>query len=46
MGLEDWEKFYGLIAKKVEKREELKEEDYIAWDLADFKRLISSGSEV
>ena len=46
VGLKDWEKFYGLVAKGVEGKEELGAEGYFAWDLEDFKRLISSESGV
>ncbi|GAB6102762.1 ATP-binding protein [Thermococcus atlanticus] len=42
VGLDGWEKFYGLVAKCLEGKEELKAEGYLAWDLADFERLISS----
>jgi len=38
VGLEEWEKHYGLVAKSVEGKEELKEEGYLAWDLGDFNR--------
>ncbi|NJE00630.1 ATP-binding protein [Thermococcus sp. JdF3] len=46
VGLEDWEKACGLVAKEVGGREELREEGYLAWDLGDFERLISSKLEV
>lgn len=36
VGLEDWEEGYGLIAKSVEGKEELKEEGYLIFDLKDF----------
>ena len=45
VGLDDWEKSYGLVAKGVEGKEELKK-DYLVWDLEDFERLISHKSEV
>lgn len=38
VGLEDWEKHYGLVAKSVEEKEEFREESYLAWDLGDFNR--------
>ncbi|ASJ00307.1 ATP-binding protein [Thermococcus gorgonarius] len=46
VGLEDWKKSYGLVAKKVEGKEGLREEGFLVWDLADFERLISSKGEV
>lgn len=38
VGLEDWEKHYGVIAKKVEGKEGIREEGFLAWDLGDFNR--------
>ncbi|NJD99634.1 ATP-binding protein [Thermococcus sp. LS1] len=46
VGLDGWEKFYGLVAKGVEGKEELRAEGWQVWDLADFERLISHGREV
>ena len=46
VGLEDWEKSYGLVAKSLEGKKELRAEGYLVWDLGDFERLISFGSEV
>ncbi|AJC71285.1 ArsR family transcriptional regulator [Thermococcus guaymasensis DSM 11113] len=40
VGLEGWEKSYGVVAKGVEGKEELKEEGFLVWDLAEFERLI------
>ncbi|ASJ05047.1 ATP-binding protein [Thermococcus barossii] len=37
VGLEGWEKDYGLVAKAVENKGELKENGYLAWDLEDFE---------
>jgi len=37
VGLDDWERFYGLVAKKVEGKEELRKEGWLAWDLKDFE---------
>ncbi|WP_297497675.1 DUF234 domain-containing protein [Thermococcus sp.] len=34
--LDDWEKLYGLVAKKAEGKDELRKEGYLAWDLEDF----------
>jgi len=45
VGLDGWEMSYGLVAKGVEGKEELKK-DYLVWDLEDFERLISSKGEV
>ncbi|WP_457750892.1 ATP-binding protein [Thermococcus sp.] len=42
VGLEGWEKSYGLVAKSLEGKEELKAKGYLVWDLGDFERLISS----
>ncbi|RLF87257.1 ATP-binding protein, partial [Thermococci archaeon] len=36
VGLDGWEKSYGLIAKSVEGKGRLKEESYLIWDLEDF----------
>ncbi len=46
VGLEGWEKFYGLIARNVEGKETLREEGFLVWDLKDFERLISSNGEI
>jgi len=46
VGLDDWEKSYGLVAKNVEGKEDLREEGFLIWDLKDFERLISSKGEV
>ncbi|MCD6373086.1 MAG: ATP-binding protein [Thermococcus sp.] len=40
VGLEGWEKGYGVVAKSVEGKEELREEGWLAWDLEEFERLI------
>ncbi|WP_048149255.1 ATP-binding protein [Palaeococcus ferrophilus] len=37
VGLEDWEKHYGLVAKNVEEKEKLREEGWLVWDLGDFE---------
>lgn len=37
VGLDDWEKSYGLVAKGVEGKEELRAEGWLVWDLEDFK---------
>jgi len=39
-GLRDWEKYYGLVAKKVEGKEALRDKGWLVWDLEDFERLI------
>ncbi|ALM74713.1 ATP-binding protein [Thermococcus barophilus] len=41
VGLEGWEMVYGLVAKRVEKKE-----SWLVWDLKDFERIISSRDEV
>ncbi|ALM74259.1 ATP-binding protein [Thermococcus barophilus] len=45
VGLENWERFYGIVAKSIEKKEKLMVEGFLLWDLADFERLISSKVE-
>ena len=40
VGLEGLEKFYGLVAKEAEGKEELRVKGFLVWDLADFERLI------
>ncbi|WP_297535045.1 ATP-binding protein [Thermococcus sp.] len=40
VGLDDWEHYYGLVAKSVEGKEEMREEGFLAWDLEEFERLI------
>ena len=42
VGLDRWEKWYGLVAKDIEGKEELRTEGYLAWDLGDFESLILS----
>ncbi len=39
VGLNGWEKSYGLVAKSIKEKEGLREEGYHAWDLKDFKSL-------
>lgn len=39
VGLEGWEKRYGLVAKRVEGKDGLREEGFLAWDLGDFEGL-------
>ncbi|WP_099209739.1 ATP-binding protein [Thermococcus henrietii] len=43
VGLEGWRKSYGLVAKNVEGKEELKKEGWLVWDLGDFERLREIG---
>ncbi len=40
VGLDDWEKGYGLVAKRVEEKKELRAKNFLVWDLKDFERLI------
>jgi len=40
VGLDGWEKSYGIVAKGVEGKEELRAEGWWVWDLEDFERLI------
>ena len=39
VGLEGWEKSYGLIARNVAGKEELRDEGFLVWDLKDFEKL-------
>jgi len=39
VGLEGWERFYGLVAKKVEGKEELRDKGHLVWDLEDFEMI-------
>ena len=40
VGLEGWEKSFGLIAKSVEEKERLRDEGWLVWDLGDFNKLL------
>ncbi|WP_457750789.1 hypothetical protein [Thermococcus sp.] len=40
VGLDGLEKSYGLVAKKVEGKVELREEGPLVWDFGDFENLI------
>lgn len=35
--LRGWEKRYGLVAKKIKGKEELRGKSFLAWDLEDFE---------
>ncbi len=37
--MEGWEKFYRLVAKRVEGKVGLRREGWYVWDLEDFERL-------
>ncbi|MDI3476367.1 MAG: uncharacterized protein PWQ95_2095 [Thermococcaceae archaeon] len=39
VGLEKWSKGYGLIAKRLEGKENLRQEGFLAWDLRDFEEV-------
>ncbi len=39
VGLEGWEKRYGLVAKSVEGKEKLLAEGHLLWDLGDVEML-------
>ncbi len=41
VGLENWGKYYGLIAKGVKGKDDLKGEGWLLWDLEDFENLNS-----
>ncbi len=45
VGLDNWGKSYGLVAKRIEGKERLRDEGWLVWDLKDFERLISSNGE-
>ncbi|MFA4669703.1 ATP-binding protein [Pyrococcus kukulkanii] len=36
---EEWERFYGLVAKEIKGKEKLREDGWLVWDLKDFKEL-------
>ncbi len=40
VGLEGWEKGYGIVARKVEDKGGLRENGFFAWDLSDFGALM------
>lgn len=42
--LKGWERTYGVVAKRAEGKESLREEGFLVWDLEDFKKLI--GKEI
>ena len=44
VGLNDWERHFGLISREVEGKEELRSEGWLVWDLTDFKGLVSKES--
>jgi hypothetical protein len=39
MKLKNWKKHYGLIAKEIKNKRELREE-WVLWDLKDFESLL------
>ena len=39
IGLDGWEKSYGIVAKKVRDKLKLGENGFLAWDLSDFVEL-------
>ncbi|MCD6524592.1 MAG: ATP-binding protein [Thermococcus sp.] len=39
VGLEGWEKSYGLVARRIKEKEELRGEGWLVWDLEDFEGL-------
>ncbi|USS41670.1 ATP-binding protein [Thermococcus aggregans] len=39
IGLEEWENFYGLVAKRIRGKEGLRDEGWLVWDLKDFKEV-------
>ncbi len=40
VGMEGWEKSYGIVAKKIKGKEWLRENGFLAWDLSDFEALM------
>ncbi len=44
VGLDDWEKSYGIVAKRIRGKSKLRDEGYLTWDLGDFKELVESSS--
>ena len=37
VGLNGWERFYGIVAKRLNGRDVLREEGFLVWDLGDFE---------
>ncbi len=37
VGLDEWKKHYGLVAKGVQEREKIQGDDWLVWDLKDFE---------
>ena len=44
LGLEGWEKNYGLIAREIKRKEPLIEDGYLVWDLEDFEEIVKQKS--
>ena len=42
VGLEGWERWYGIVAKSLKDKKELRSEGWLAWDLRDFERTSKS----
>ena len=40
VGLGEWGKHYGLVAKEIHGKETLREEGWLAWDLGDFREVL------
>ncbi len=40
VGLGEWGKSYGLVAKEIHDKEALREEGWLAWDLGDFREVL------
>lgn len=46
VGLDGWEKSYGLVVKKIRNREELERGGWLIWDLGNFERLAGGERKV
>ena len=44
VGLGEWGKYYGLVAKEIHDKETLREESWLTWDLGDFRGVLSEKS--
>jgi len=45
VGLEDWKKHYCLVAKRINGKEKLREEGWLAWDLEEFELISKTPPE-
>ncbi|AEK72337.1 DEXX-box atpase [Thermococcus sp. 4557] len=45
VGLNGWEENYGIVARRIEGKDSLRDKGYFAWDLEDFRRIASLGNK-